>query len=240
MTHEMISIENPENGNFKGYLSLPTSGKGPGLVMLQEIFGVNSSMRATADHFAKKGYTVLVPDLFWRLDPGVQLSYEGEGLKKAFEYFQRYDVQQGVTDVGYAIETLRAHTACSKKVGLLGFCLGGKLAYIAAASYKVDVAVSFYGVGIDNHLDLAASIRCPVQMHFGDKDEGISMEHVARVKNVFKNRADAEIQIYKEAGHAFYNRTRPSYDSDAAMLADERTLAFLEDAFLNTKFEVSV
>lgn len=228
MSNTMVSIIPGQN--FSGYLATPKAGMGPGIVMIQEIFGVNQSMRTIADRFAADGYTVLAPDIFWRLKPNVQLGYEGKDLEQAFEFYHEFDVDQGVRDLIAAVDFLRNHPNCNGKVATLGFCLGGKLAYLTAARHNIDAAVAFYGGGIVEHLDEADKIHCPILMHFGEKDEMIPPDQVDEIKETFKGREDVEIDVYPGVGHAFFNHCRKSYDPKAAALAEKRSLAFLKGA----------
>jgi carboxymethylenebutenolidase len=171
MQGKMISISATDRGSFGGYLATPESGSGPGLVLLQEIFGVNRHIREVADLFAEEGYVVLAPDLFWRIQPGVELGYSDADFQAALRYYQRLDVDRAILDVGDALRALRAHPSCTGRVGAIGFCLGGTLAYLAAARLPIDAAVSYYGVGIEGHLDEAESIKCPIVLHFAAEDE---------------------------------------------------------------------
>src|SRR5216684_1926139 len=136
---QWIDIAAADGGTFKGYLTVPASGSGPGILLLQEIFGVNSSMREVADYYAEEGYVVLAPDLFWRLEPGIELGYSEADFNKAFGYYQRFDANQSIKDAADALKVLRARSECVGKVGALGFCLGGKLAYLAAARPDVEL-----------------------------------------------------------------------------------------------------
>jgi len=135
---QWIDIAAADGGTFKGYLATPASGSGPGILLLQEIFGVNSSMREVADYYAEEGYVVLAPDLFWRLEPGIELGYTEADFGKAMGYYQRFDANQSIKDAADALKVLRARPECVGKVGALGFCLGGKLAYLVAARTDVD------------------------------------------------------------------------------------------------------
>ena len=138
------------SGSFKGYVAVPAAGKGPGIVLCQEIFGVNASMRAVADYYAEEGYVVVAPDLFWRQVPGIELGYTEADYKFAFELYKGFNEDKGTEDVGAALAALRALPEFAGKVGVLGFCLGGKLAYLAACRLKdVACAVAYYGVGIE-------------------------------------------------------------------------------------------
>src|SRR5260370_20431372 len=170
VTGQWIDIAAADGGTFKGYLTVPASGSGPGILLLQEIFGVNKSMREVADHYAEEGYVVLAPDLFWRMEPGVELGYTEADFGKAMGYYQRFDANQSIRDAADALKVLRARPECKSKVGALGFCLGGKLAYLAAARTDVDCAVSYYGVGIEADLAEAHNINGPIVFHFADLD----------------------------------------------------------------------
>jgi carboxymethylenebutenolidase len=227
MAGKTIKVAVAGGKKFSAYLAVPPSGKGPGILMLQEIFGVNASMRAIADYFAEEGYVVLVPDLFWRMKPGVELGYDEASFKKAFEYYGKFDVDQGVKDMGAALKALKGLKQCTGKVAALGFCLGGKLAYLAAAKLKVDAAVGFYGVGIEKDLKLAKNIKCPMVLHFGGADKHVPQSAVAQVQKAFKKRDDVEIYVYPDADHAFYGKDRASYNKPAAMMAHTRTIALL-------------
>ncbi|SEM48456.1 Dienelactone hydrolase family protein, partial [Variovorax sp. YR750] len=160
------------SGSFSGYLAVPSSGTGPGLVLAQEIFGVNATMREVADYYAEEGYVVLVPDLFWRQEPGVQLGYSPEGWQRAFALYQGFDEAKGMEDMQASITALRQRPEVQDaKVGVLGFCLGGKLAYLSACRTDADVAVGYYGVGIDAALDEADNIQRPLTLHIAELDK---------------------------------------------------------------------
>src|SRR5215472_11364846 len=155
-----ITIPAKDGGSFKAYLAKPAKGSGPGIVLLQEIFGINQYMRDVADYYAEEGYVVLAPDLFWRLEPGVELN--DTQMEKAFALYQKFDVTKAVEDIKSSVAALKAERACVGKIGALGFCLGGALAYLSAAHAGVDCAVGYYGVGIEKSLDLVAKIKCPL------------------------------------------------------------------------------
>src|SRR5947199_8636236 len=159
MAGQWIDIAAADGGSFKGYLAVPASGSGPGILLLQEIFGVNSSMREVADYYAEEGYVVLAPDLFWRLEPGIELGYSEADFNKAFGYYQRFDANLSIKDAADALKVLRARRECAGKVGALGFCLGGKLAYLTAARTGAACAVASYGVAIEADLGDAADIE---------------------------------------------------------------------------------
>ena len=148
-----IDITAADGGRFKAYMTVPASGRGPGIVLCQEIFGVNAYVREVAELYAEEGYVVLAPDLFWRMQPMVDMGYSEAEWQKAFEFFQKFDVDAGIKDIAACVQALRGRPECTGKVGALGHCLGGKLAYLAAARAGVDCAVGYYGVGIEGHLN---------------------------------------------------------------------------------------
>jgi carboxymethylenebutenolidase len=222
---QWIEIAATGGGSFKGYLAVPASGSGPGIVLLQEIFGVNASMRAVADHYAEEGYVVLAPDLFWRMQPGVDLGYSEADFAKAFDYYQRFDAEQSIKDTADALKALRARPECQGKVGALGFCLGGKLAYLTAARTDVDCAVAYYGVGIDADIGEAKNIKGPIVFHFAELDKYANAEAREKIKAGFAGRNDAEFYLYPGCDHAFAAPERASFDKPATLMAHSRSIA---------------
>ena len=225
MTGTTITVAAGDGGEFQAYVSTPETGSGPGIVLLQEIFGVNRSMRDVADYYAEEGYVVIAPDLFWRIEPGIELGYSEAEVRQARAYKQQFDVDQSLDDIAAAVAALRAMPECTGKVGALGFCLGGRLAYLTAARGAVDCAVGYYGGGIDQSLAEAARIACPMALHFGTEDTSIPMDAVARIQDALAGRDDVEIYIYPGAGHGFAAKPRASYDKPSAMMAHSRSIA---------------
>ena len=216
------------SGSFAAYLSVPAAGGGPGLLLAQEIFGINATMRAVADGFAEEGYVCLVPDLFWRMQPGIELGYGEADFEKAFGFYQRFDVDKGVDDLGQALAGLRARAECSGGAGVMGFCLGGKLAYLVATRHDPDIAVAFYGVAIEQSLDEADRLDCPILFHFAGRDQFVPPEAVQRVRDAVGGRPGVEIFEYPEVDHAFYNRDRDDvFHRPSAMMAHSRSIAAL-------------
>lgn len=228
MPGSMITISAADGGEFEAYLVAPEQGSGPGLVLLQEIFGINTFLRDMAQKFADEGYAVLVPDLFWRMQPGVVLSYSDEDLQQAFDYYGRFEVDQGIKDVADTITAFRAMPQCSTgKVGSLGYCLGGNLAYLTAARTDVECSVSYYGVSIEQSLDEADKINCPMVMHFADEDGFVPPEAVQQITDAFKDSDEIEIYRYPGVDHAFATPGRDSYHESFTELAYSRSLALL-------------
>jgi carboxymethylenebutenolidase len=228
MAGSWLRIAAPGGGSFEGYLSVPAAGSGPGLVMVQEIFGVNPSIRHLADMFAAEGFTVLAPDFFWRIQPRVELPFDEAGMKRAQELHKAFDYDQGVRDLGAAVETLRKQPQCKGPVAVTGYCLGGTFAYLAAARLPVDGAVAYYGTRIHNYLEEAGKLRCPVLLHFGELDHAVPPEALAKIRGALEGKPNVRIHAYPGAKHAFANPMRPAnYDEKSAKLANERTFAFL-------------
>jgi carboxymethylenebutenolidase len=230
MAGQWIDIAAKDGGTFKGYLAVPASGSGPGILLLQEIFGVNKSMREVADHYAEEGYVVLAPDLFWRMEPGIELGYTEADFGKAMGYYQRFDANQSIKDAADALKVLRARPECKGKVGALGFCLGGKLAYLVAARTDVDCAVSYYGVGIEADLGEAGDVKCPVVFHFAELDRFAPPEARAQVEAAFKGRPEIEFYLYPGCDHAFAAPERTSFNKPATLMAYTRSIAAFRKA----------
>lgn len=224
MTGKDITITGPD-GSFGGYLAEPASGSGPGIVVIQEIFGVNKVMRDIADGLAAQGYAALCPDLFWRLEPGIQLTDQTEAdWAKAFELFGKFDVDAGVKDINATIDHLRPLS--TGKVGAVGYCLGGLLAYLTAARTTADASVGFYGVNIQEKLADSASIKTPVLLHVAAKDEFVPPDAQEAVKSGLAGNTNIAIHTYEGCDHAFARIGGQHYDKAAADLANQRTADF--------------
>lgn len=228
MTSRWIDIPNGQE-NFSGYLALPKRVKGPGVLILQEIFGVNGHIRAVTDQYASDGYVALAPDVFWRKAPRVELAYDGADRERGIELMQQTDVAQAMADIGAAAAVLRGLPECDGTIAAIGYCFGGRLAYLAAAAGFVDAAVAYYGGGIQTQLNRAAQVTQPILFHYAGHDHGIPPEAVAQVKDAFAGRDNARFEWYPDAEHGFNCTDRASYNQRAAALAHGRTLAFLAE-----------
>ncbi len=217
-----------DGGSFGVYLAepaVPARSNGSGIVLLQEIFGLTSKIRAYCDMLAAEGYVVLAPDLFWRMEAGVELTRSPEDITRAFGFLKRLDEAAALADVATTTQDLRARVP--GKLGVVGFCLGGKLAALICARGGADAGAGFYGVDLDQHLDALARIRVPLQLHFGGRDEHIPAQVRAAIEPVVRTLPEAEFHVYAEAGHAFF---RADLADPASQLAWQRTLAFLARA----------
>ena len=238
ITSKTVSVTAADGGVFNAYLALPENGAAPGLVLLQEIFGVNRHLRELADRYAEEGYVTIAPDLFWRIQPGVELGYSEAEIKAAFDFFGRFDPDHAIKDVADTVRELHAMTECNGKVGAIGFCLGGMLAYLTAARCNIEAAVSYYGVGIEKRLNEASAVRCPMVLHFGELDRFVPAAARDAVATAFKERDNVEVYVYPGADHAFNNPVRPAYDRFSASLAQSRTIGLLRQA-VGPRFDLS-
>jgi len=228
MSGRDIIIKAADGGEFTGYLAMPASGRGPGIVVIQEIFGVNAVMRQWTDWLAGEGYVALCPDLFWRIEPGIQITDQTEAeWARAFELFQAFDLGSGVQDLDSTIQTLRGIEGCSGKVGSVGFCLGGRLAYLTATRTNIDAAVGYYGVYLTEHLD--ETVASPLMLHIAGKDEYVPKEAQAKVHAALDGNENVTLHDYPDQDHAFARVGGQHYDKAAAELANARTLQFFKD-----------
>ncbi|HEX5379279.1 MAG TPA: dienelactone hydrolase family protein [Phenylobacterium sp.] len=225
---EMITIKTAD-GDMAAYVARPANPKAPAVVVIQEIFGVNKVMRDKADEMAAAGYIAICPDLFWRIEPGVDITDKTEGeWKKAFSLMSDFDTDAGVRDIAATIKTVRADPACSGKVGSVGFCLGGQLAYLTAARTDADASVSYYGVGIENLTSEAVKITHPLMLHIAEEDQFVPKEAQAAIRKALEDNTLVTVYSYRGRDHAFARPGGEHYHEGDARLAGERTLAFFQ------------
>lgn len=224
MTGSFCTIETLD-GNFRAWVTRPSCGSGPGLVLLQEIFGLNDFMLETAERFAEEGYVCIVPDLFWRVQPETALPYSR--YDEAIAIRQQFDVELALSDIHHVVTTLQALTEHTGKVAAVGFCMGGLLAYLGAARGYVDCAVSYYGTGLVPYLSEMANARCPLIFHLGESDSKMPPADQAALQAATAASANVTIYVYPDCGHAFASPTRDSYNKPATTMAHSRTIAAL-------------
>jgi carboxymethylenebutenolidase len=216
------------DGPFDLTVWRPQAGHGPGLLLIQEIFGVGDYVQAVAQDLAALGYVVAAPDLFWRVRPGFQAAHDEQGMAESLEVASQYDTHLGVDDAAAALAHLAALPEVDGGLGIIGFCLGGSVGYFLAARSRVDALVSFYGSEVPGHTDVLAQIGAPAQFHFGGNDPYIPRDQVARVQEAAASVPTAEVHVEEEAGHAFHNRKAPMfYQPEPAARAWRRTEEFL-------------
>ena len=229
MSSQWISVAASDgSGYFQGYLALPQSGKGPGLVIIQEIFGVNENIQKTADLFAEEGYVAFAPDIFWRQEPGLQMGYSAEERQKGLDLMAKLHESQTIADIQSAITALRGHSAVAGKVGVLGFCMGGKLAYLSACRTDADVAIGYYGVGLENYL--AETLRCPLVLHIAADDLMVPPQAQQKVLAGLADNSLATTYVYPGAGHAFARIAGAHFHKPSALMAHDRSVSALKSA----------
>jgi len=228
MRTEEVTIPAWDGNRFSAYLAIPDSGSGPGLIVIQEIFGVNEVMRQTADSYAEAGYIAVVPDLFWRQKPGIQLSGKDQDeWNQAFQLYQGFNEDLGTDDLIATLDWLKQHPQCTEKVGSVGFCLGGKLAYLMAARSQSDCNVGYYGVGIEKNLPEAVNIQRPLLLHIAENDQFVPTAAWSSVEAELSKHSWVTVHTYPGVNHGFARMGGTDYSPEAAEQANKRTMAFL-------------
>ena len=224
---EHVTINGPD-GAFTAYIASPAQANGRALVVIQEIFGVNKVMRDLADTYAAQGYFAVVPDLFWRIQPGIDITDQTpEEWQQAFDYFGKFNVDQGVVDIQATIDYVRQIHAT---IGAVGYCLGGLLAYLTATRTTINASVSYYGVGIQDRLAEATAETKPLLLHVASEDSFVNKDAQAAMKAGLSGHAQIEMYTYEGLDHAFARVGGEHYDATGAKLANERTMAFFAEA----------
>lgn len=225
-----VTISAADGSTFQAYHAAPEGdGDAPGIVLIQEIFGVNKVMRDLADEYAALGYQVLCPDIFWRIEPGIDITDQSQAeWDKAFELFNAFDVDKGVEDLKATLAHLKAMSGCNGKAGAVGYCLGGKLSYLMATRSDADCSVSYYGVGLDELLGESSNITKPYLAHMASEDGFVPKEAQEKIKANFSGNALVTLHVYEGQDHAFARRGGAHYDEASATLANERTAEFFK------------
>jgi carboxymethylenebutenolidase len=217
-----------KDGEFRAYVAKPSGPPKGTVVVIQEIFGVNAVMRGKADWLAREGFWALAPDLFWRIKPGIELTDQSEGeWKQAIDYMNQLDKGAAVEDVQATMTAARGWGA--KKVGCLGYCMGGYIAFLAACRTDTDASVAYHGGGIHTALGEAGAIKKPVLLHNPMKDGFIPVEALNTIRETLKSNPLVTIYEYAEQDHAFTREGGAHYDEAAKQLADGRTIAWLNE-----------
>jgi carboxymethylenebutenolidase len=217
---EIVRLHAKDGHALDAYAAQPGVPTTAGLVIVQEIFGVNAHIRAVAERYAEDGFVTVAPALFDRIEPGVDIGYEPDDMQRGMQLAGKFNLDKGVDDIAAAVEWLRGFGV---KVGVVGYCLGGTLAWLSATRLPIDAVVGYYGGSITKYL--GEQPKAPVMLHFGEQDQHIPASDVDKIES-----AHREVQIYRyPAGHAFNRDGGPSYSPSCAAKARERTLAFLRE-----------
>ncbi len=209
---------------FWGYLALPESGAGPGLILLSEIFGVNNHIRKMAHKFASEGYVVLAPDMFYRACPRYEASYKGSDFKQGLALINSLKPKDILSDLDTVFAKISAMPEVTGGIGVTGYCMGGSLAFRMACELDIKIAVCYYGGHIVKNLDKVNNIKGKVVLHFAQIDEYISLDDVNKIKAAFGGRPDCQIYYYPGTQHGFNCDERPSYNHINAQIAYARSL----------------
>lgn len=230
MSSQEVTIEG-KDGDFMGYLSSPAGG-GPGVIVIQEIFGVNNWLRDVCDMLADKGYMALAPDLFWRIQPGVQLDATiEEHFNQGLDLYGKFDLDKGIEDIQDAITDLRKREGCNGKVGTTGFCLGGLLTFLSGTRTDTDASSAYYGVGIEGLLGEADNIKKPMLIHIADEDAFVPRDASDQVREALQGHEMVIIHTYEGCDHGFARDSDAGhYNKDATELAHGRTFDLFKDA----------
>jgi carboxymethylenebutenolidase len=224
-----ISIKMGNDKEMRCYLASPKGDEGPGIVLAMSIYGVNSELRAAAEYFCALGYVVLAPNLFWAMDPDHGVEFSDAGQRRAGELLQRFDDQHGVESLGVAARSLRQRPECHGGVAAVGWCMGGRLAYLSAAAQSFDAAAAFYPTWLETRLDLADSITCPLSLHLPESEPYAKEEDALQsIERRFCDRENVELFVYPGATHGFDFSPPEPYHRWASQLANSRVALLLK------------
>jgi carboxymethylenebutenolidase len=224
---DRITIEG-RDGAYGAYIARPKALPAPAVVVLQELFGVNADIRKTCDELAEQGFVAVAPDLFWRQEPGVDLSVTSEAdWRHGLPLYQAYDRDAGARDVKDAADAVAKLPECAGKVAVLGYCLGGLMTFLTAVRYGVDAAVAYHGGDTEKYLGEIDGLHAPLLMHLAEEDEFISKSAQAEIKTALAGKPNATVYSYPGQRHAFARHNGAHYNAAAAALANARTSEFL-------------
>jgi carboxymethylenebutenolidase len=222
-----IPVHSPD-GTFRAYISRPAKLPAPTVVVLQELFGVNADIRATCDELAAQGFITIAPDLYWRLEPGIDLNVRSEAdWQHGLRLNTAFDRDTGAKDIMETVRTAVELPESTGKVALQGYCIGGLMAFITAARYEVDAAVCYHGGDTEKYLGEVGGLHAPLLMHLGEEDEFISKTAQAEIKAALAKKPNATVYSYPGQRHAFSRHNGLHYNAAAAALANGRTSEFL-------------
>jgi carboxymethylenebutenolidase len=218
-----------KDGSFRAYVARPAAAKAPAVVVIQEIFGVNKVMRDITDGLAGQGYLAICPDLFWRIEPGIDITDQSKPeWDLAFGYFNAFNVDKGVEDIAATIAHVRQDGGCNGKVGAVGFCLGGLLSFLTATRTDADATVSYSGVGLDNVVGEAKDVTKPIMLHIAEEDGFVPKPAQAAIIAALKDKANVAIHTYPGRDHAFARMGGEHFNQEDADKAGRRSLDFFK------------
>jgi carboxymethylenebutenolidase len=225
--NEHIAIEG-RDGKFNTYIARPKTPPAPAVVVLQELFGVNADIRKTCDELAEQGFIAVAPDLFWRQEPGVDLSVTSEpDWQHGLRLYQAYDRDAGVRDVKDTIDVVAKLPDCTGKVAVLGYCLGALMTFLTAVRYGAHAAVAYHGGDTEKYLNELDGLHTPLLMHLAEEDEFISKAAQFEIKTALAGKPNITVYSYPGQHHAFARHNGTHYNAAAATIANGRTSEFL-------------
>ena len=219
-----------DGGTFDAFVARPDALITPAVVVLHEVFGINADMRATCRELAERGFIAVCPDLYWRQERGVDLStWSDEEWQKGLALYAAYNRDTGIRDVQATVQAARQMPGSSGSVAVMGFCLGGLMAFLTAARGAVDGAVAYHGGDTEKYLGEAPAIEAPMLMHLAEEDEFISKAAQAQIRDALAGKRNVRLYSYPGCNHAFARHTGTHYNAKAAALANGRTWDFLAE-----------
>ncbi|WP_159589787.1 dienelactone hydrolase family protein [Hydrogenophaga sp. BPS33] len=223
---QFIDVPSRDGQTFQAWFETPDASTGaarPALVFLAEAYNLNDWARAEAARYAAQGYTVLAPDLYWRIQPHQYMPYSSESQARARSIYAQLDYDAAVDDCGACIDFLRQRPDANGKVGVVGFCIGGKLALLSGARESADAVAGFYSIDLEAHFVEVPRIACPALFHFGETDARVPVAYADEIRAHSRAGQDVGVPVYAQAGHAFCRYGQPPYHEAAATLATQRT-----------------
>ncbi len=225
---DRITIEG-QGGTFNAYIARPKIMPAATVVVLQELFGVNADIRKTCDELAEQGFVAVAPDLFWRQEPGVDLSVTSEAdWQHGLRLYQAYDRDAGVRDIKATLNAVAKLPECTGKIAVQGYCLGALMTFLTAVRGQVNAAVAYHGADTEKYLGEVQNLHAPLLMHLGEEDEFISKAAQAQIKAALASKENATVFSYPGQRHAFARHNGTHYNAAAAALANGRTSEFLQ------------
>lgn len=219
---ETVILDRNDERAFETYVARPAQGRGLGVLILTEMWGVTPAKLELADDYARRGFCAIVPNIFWRSDPSGVVGDEGPERDIAWDRLRAFDFDAAGEDLHKAVAFLRNDRACNGKVAAIGFCMGGRLAFLAASRAKADGAIALYALGIALHGDEMKNVNGPVQLHYGLADKHIPLSEIEQVVKSAAPFDNITIYTYPGVGHGFFNPMRAAYDAKAVALAEQR------------------
>ena len=226
MSSQLVRINATDGKDFEAYETI--DGKGPGLILLSEMFNANDNIRSVSDGWAKRGFVCIAPDLYWRTRPRAYFGYDDPDRDEARVLYQALDREVAADDVASCAEYLKRHPFCDGRVFAVGFCLGGELALLSAMRGDIDAASIYYGTNLMKYAGKLDGLKVPTLLHFAERDEHVPLSVADAFAAEAETVAQLEVHVYPGVEHAFARPNRPQYDARSTDLADARTLQWFK------------